>query len=67
MSKSSKGEESKLDKIKHFLGIGSSKGSSLQVGSIRPQSREFFFTPELIKVTNKLQNKSEKALIVFTF
>ncbi len=45
----SKGEESKLNKLKHFLGIGSSRGASLQVGNVRPQTREFYFTPDTIK------------------
>ena len=48
----SKQEESKFDKLKHFLGIGAHRGThgSALAGSIRPTTREFIFTDDLLKV-----------------
>ena len=43
-----KPEESKLDRLKHFLFGG--KGGNVQVSHLRPHTQELVFSAELIKV-----------------
>ena len=50
MSKATKQDEGLRDKLKHFFGIGNDKRTGINASNIKPQPREFFFTPEIIKV-----------------
>ena len=60
---SSKSEESKLDKIKHFLGIRSSNRGNIHVGSVLLPRKDFAFTAELIKVSISTLKQITEALV----